>query len=161
MEERLHYIGEVEGIEAFGKTLTVKREKRKVFSIRKEFETEEELELLVRELGKQSRFSYSLVLGRVGLLMKRGDSYRKYSGVYLKSDEFSEEKLEEQQAGEYLVIYFKGRREDSYKYYRMLEEYIERNEVKVDEIYYEMALASSSPTLKEKEYIRMIEVRKR
>ena len=36
-----------------------------------------------------------------------------------------------------------------------------KNKIETDEIYYEMALASSSSTTKEREDVRMIEVRKR
>ena len=109
-----------------------KRCPRKRFTVKKSFATEEELELLVRELGRVSDFSSSLVLGSVGLIMEREGGWKKYSGVYLKGEKFPENlQGEEQPEGEYISIYFRGTRDDSPRYYRMIEEYIEEKGIEV------------------------------
>jgi len=163
VEERLKYIEEVEGIEEFDRVVIKKRKAQKIFTVRKNFVDEEELELLVRELGRVSEFSYSLVLGNVGLFMERNGEWSKYSGVYLKGEKLSKNLKgeEEQPEGEYISVYFRGVRDDSSRYYRMMEEYIEENGIEVEGPYYEMALVSNSPTSKEREYIRVIEIRRK
>lgn len=128
----------------------------------KEFQTEEELELLVRELGSKSNFSYSLVLGNVGLLMEKGGKYNSYRGVYLDTGSLGEKgsEVEEQPEGEYITIHFKGTRKDSCNYYQKLDRYIEENKISTEGPYYEMALVCDSLSSSEKRYIRMIEIKK-
>ncbi|WP_372715163.1 helix-turn-helix domain-containing protein, partial [Ilyobacter sp.] len=81
IEERLSYIERVEKIEIFGEVTEEIRGEREIFSIWKEFIEESELELLVRELGKESNFSCRLIWGKVGLLMEKNKGYKKYSGI--------------------------------------------------------------------------------
>lgn len=162
VEERLRYIEAVEGVESFDRIVVEKNPVRRIFSVKKSFVTEEELELIVRELGRVSNFSSSLVLGSVGLIMERGKEWRKYSGIYLVGENFPEAlQVEEQPEGEYIRVYFEGTRNDSPKYYRMMEEYIEEKGIEVEGPYYEMALVSNSMASKEREYIRVIEIKKR
>ncbi len=162
VEERLKYIDEVEGIESFDRISIEKKHPRKIFTIKKSFTTEEELELLVRELGRISDFSSSLVLGRVGLIMERKKEWKKYSGVYLRGEKFSEGlQGEEQTEGEYISVYFRGTRSDSPRYYRMMEKYIEEKGIEVEGPYYEVALVSNSMNSEEREYIRVIEIKKK
>ncbi|GLI57480.1 GntR family transcriptional regulator [Propionigenium maris DSM 9537] len=162
VEERLRYIEEVEGIERFGRIIVEKKPVRRIFSVKNSFVTEEELELVVRELGRVSDFSASLVLGSVGLIMRREGEWEKYSGVYLVGEKFPEAlQVEEQPEGEYIRVYFKGTRNDSPRYYKMMEEYIEEKGVEVEGPYYEMALVSNSMASKEREYIRVIEIKKK
>ncbi len=162
VEERLRYIEAVEGIEGFDRIVVEKKCARRIFSVKKPFVTEEELELLVRELGRVSEFSSSLVLGSVGLIMERDGEWKKYSGVYLVGEKFPENlEIWEQPEGEYIRIYFKGTRNDSPRYYKIMEEYIGKMEIEVDGPYYEMALVSNSVASKEREYIRVIEIKKK
>ncbi len=162
VEERLRYIEAVEGIEGFDRIVIEKKPARRIFSVKKSFVTEEELELLVRELGRVSDFSSSLVLGSVGLIMERDGEWEKYSGVYLVGEKFPGGlEIEEQHEGKYIRIYFKGTRSNSPRYYRMMEEYIEERGLEVEGPYYEMALVGNSIDFVEREYIRVIEIKKK
>lgn len=163
VEERLRYIDEVEGIEKFDQVILRKKGVRKICTVKKSFSGEEELELLVRKLGRISDFTSSLVLGNVGLIMERAGGWEEYSGVYLKGEKPSESfKVEEEQPeGEYISVYFRGTRADSPRYYKMIEGYIEKKGIEVEGPYYEMALVSNSLASKEREYIRIIEMRKK
>jgi len=160
--DRLAYIGEIEEIDRFDEIIIRKRSRRRIFTVDKEFQSEEELELLVRELGSNSNFSYSLVLGNVGLLMERGREYSKYRGVYLNTGSLDENEpeVEEQPGGEYITIHFKGTRRDSCRYYQKLDRYIDENNISIEGPYYEMALVCDSLSSDEKRYIRMIEIKK-
>lgn len=156
IEDRLGYIKGIKGIEEFDRVLIEERDEEVTFTIRDEFQSEEELELLVKRLGKESAFSYSLVLGNVGLLMKRGKDYKTYAGVYLKNKGMkSSQGNEVRKKGRYLVIYFEGTREDSKGYYKAIEEYAAEMSVEVEDEFYEMALLSK----KGEGYIRRIEVK--
>lgn len=162
VEERLKYIETVEGIESFDRIIVEKKTSQKIFRMKKAFVTEEELELLVRKLGRVSDFSSSLVLGNVGLIMERAGGRQEYSGVYLLGEKFPGGlQVEEKPGGEYIRIYFKGTRDDSPRYYRMMEKYIEEKGLEVEEPYYEMALVSNSLASAEREYIRVIEIKKK
>jgi len=114
----------------------------------------------VRELGKKTDFSHSLTLGNVGLLMKKNSNYKTYKGVYLINKNFEDPlNIFLKPAGKYLTIYFKGKRKDSPKYYKILERYIKNNNIETEDFFYEIALRSISISPLEKEYIRKIEIK--
>lgn len=160
VEERLCYIEKVKNIPEFGKVLVQHLDREKIFTVDKKFSKECELELLVRELGEKTEFSHSLTLGNVGLLMKQGSYYREYSGVYLINKDFKDlSNVSLKPKGEYLTIYFKGKREDSPKYYKIMERYIKDNNIGTEGPFYEIALVSTSVSSVEKEYIRRIEIK--
>ncbi|MEI6857104.1 MerR family transcriptional regulator [Psychrilyobacter sp.] len=162
VEERLEYIEKVNIIPEFGKVLTQHVDENKIFTVDKVFYKECDLELLVRELGKRTNFSHSLTLGNVGLLMEPYSDYKKYIGIYLINKDFKDLlNVSIKSAGEYLTIYFKEKREESPKYYKILEKYIVDNKIEIEEFFYEMALVSTSISSTEKEYIRMIEIKKK
>lgn len=162
VEERLRYIEKIKNIPEFGKVLVQHMDGERIFTVDKKFCKEYELELLVRELGEKTEFSHSLTLGNVGLLMKSNSDYREYAGVYLINKDFKDiSTISLKPAGEYLSIYFKGKREDSPKYYKILERYIKENKIETEGLFYEIALVSTSTSSVEKEYIRRIEIKKK
>lgn len=162
MEERLKYIEKIKNIPEFEKVLVQHMDGEKIFTVDKEFCKEYELELLVRELGEKTNFSHSLTLGNVGLLMDKGSDYRGYAGVYLINKDFKDIlNISLKPKGEYLTIYFKGKREDSPKYYKIMEKYIKNNKIETEGLFYEIALVSTSVSSAEKEYIRRIEIKKK
>jgi DNA-binding transcriptional MerR regulator/effector-binding domain-containing protein len=162
VEERLRYIEKIKNIPEFGKVLVQHMDENKIFTVNKKFYKESDLELLVRELGKKTDFSHSLTLGNVGLLMKQNSAYKEYTGVYLIDKDFKDLlNLSVKPTGEYLIIYFKGKREESPKYYKILEKYIRNNNIETEGLFYEMALVSTSISSVEKEYIRRIEIKKK
>ncbi|UUV18396.1 MerR family transcriptional regulator [Fusobacteria bacterium ZRK30] len=162
VEERLCYIEEVKNIPDFEKVLVQHMEPEKIFTIDKEFYKECDLELLVRALGEKTDFSHSLTLGNVGLLMEEYSDYNKYTGVYLINKDFKNlSNVSIKPEGEYLTIYFKGKRDDSPKYYKILERYIKDNNLETEGLFYEIALVSTSISPAEKEYIRRIEIKKK
>ena len=171
VEERLRYIEKIKEIPDFGKVLIKHMDAEKIFIIDKLFSKESDLELLVKELGKKTDFSHSLTLGNVGLLMKpefdesnksKNSNYIEYAGVYLINKDLKEPlNYFVKTAGEYLTIYFKGKRGDSPKYYKILEKYIRDNNIKTEGPFYEIALVITSMSSNEKEYIRRIEIQKK
>lgn len=162
VEERLQYIEKIKKIPDFEKILIQHMESEEIFTIDKEFSKECDLEILVRELGEKTNFSHSLTLGNVGLLMKPNSEYRAYEGVYLINKNFKDLlNVSLKAAGEYLMIYFKGKRESSPKYYKILEKYIKDNNIETEGLFYEIALVSTAILHTEKEYIRKIEIKKK
>ena len=157
IENRRKYLEVIKELKNYGEVRVEKREEETIFSIMEKFKTEEQLELLVRELGNKSDFSYSLVLGNVGLIMKKKKNYIEYDGVYLKNIRLAEEKSEKKESGRYLVVYFEGSRSDSNKYYKLIEEYSKEKNVAIGSNYYEMALVVKKEN--PKRYIRKIEVK--
>ncbi|MCS5420668.1 MULTISPECIES: MerR family transcriptional regulator [Psychrilyobacter] len=162
VEERLEYMEKIKKIPEFGRVLIQHMDENKIFTVDKAFYKESDLELLVRELGEKTDFSHSLTLGNVGLLMKQDSEYREYAGVYLIDKDFKDLlNFSLKPAGEYLTIYFKGKRENSPKYYKILEKYIKDNEIETEGLFYEMALVITSISSTEKQYIRRIEIKKK
>ena len=162
VEERLCYIEKVKNIPDFGRVLEQHMSSEEIFTIDKNFYKECDLELLVRELGEKTDFSHSLTLGNVGLLMKSNSNYTEYAGVYLINKDFKDlSNVSIKPKGEYLRVYFKGKRESSPKYYKILEEYIKDNDIETEGLFYEIALVSTSISSAEKEYIRRIEIKKK
>jgi len=162
VEERLQYIEKIKKNSEFEKILIEHMETEKIFIIDKKFYKECDLEILVRELGETTKFSHSLTLGNVGLLMKPNSDYREYAGVYLINKDFKDLlNVSLKVTGEYLTIYFKGKRESSPKYYKILEKYIKDNNIETEGLFYEIALVSTSISHTEKEYIRRIEIKKK
>lgn len=160
VEERLEYIEEIKNIPEFEKVLIQHMNSKNIFTIDKIFYRESDLELLVRELGEKTDFSHSLTLGNVGLLMERDSDYKEYTGVYLINKNFKDSlNISLKPKGEYLTIYFKGKRKDSPRYYKILEKYIEDNKIETEGFFYEIALVSIPISSTEKEYIRRIEIK--
>lgn len=160
--ERLCYIEKIKNIPDFEKVVVQHMDTEEIFTIDKEFYKECDLELLVRELGEKTKFSHSLTLGNVGLLMKSNSNYAEYAGVYLINKDFKNlSNVSLKPEGEYLTIYFKGKRDDSPKYYKILERYIKDNNIETEGLFYEIALVSTSISHAEKEYIRRIEIKKK
>lgn len=157
IETRREYLEVIKEVKRYGEITIEERTEESIFSIMKKFKTEEDLELLVRELGNKSDFSYSLILGNVGLIMKKKKNYTEYDGVYLKNIRIDEEKSEKKDKGRYLVVYFEGDRSDSYKYYKLIEKYSKEKNVTIKSNYYEMALLVKAEN--PKKYIRKIEVK--
>lgn len=162
VEERLEYIEKVNNIPEFGKVFTQHMDGNKIFTVDKVFYKESDLELLVRELGKRTNFSHPLTLGNVGLLMEQYSDYKKYIGIYLINKDFKDLlNVSIKPAGEYLTIYFKGKRKESPKYYKFLEKYIKNNKIETEGLFYEMALVNTPISSTENEYIRRIEIKKK
>lgn len=160
VEERLEYIENIKNIPEFERVLIQHMDSQKIFTIDKIFYKESDLELLVRDLGKKTDFSHSLTLGNVGLLMDRNSDLIEYSGVYLINKNFKNSlNVSLKSKGEYLTIYFKGKRKDSPRYYKILEKYIKDNKIETEEFFYEIALVSIPISSTEKEYIRRIEIK--
>lgn len=160
IDDRLKYIEKVTTIPKFGKVVIQNIDQNKIFTINKLFDKESDLELLVRELGQKTNFSHSLILGNVGLLMDPNSDYKKYLGVYLINNDFKDLLgVSTKPAGKYLTLYFKGKRNQSPKYYKILEKYIKDNKIETQGLFYEMALVSTSISSTEKEYIRVIEIK--
>lgn len=155
LEERIEYLEGISKINDLESVIEYEEVEEEVIRLEEEFETEDELELLVRKIGKKEEFRYSLILGRVGLLMKVEESnHKKYSGIYLKTGRKNHKKT-------WLKIYFKGTRIESEKYYKKLKEYIRMNKIQVEEYYYEMALSLIDDRSEEKKYIRVIKIPKK
>lgn len=162
VEERLQYIEKIKNIPDFEKILIKHIDEEKIFTIDNEFYKESDLELLVKELGEKTNFSHSLTLGNVGILMKQDSGYNEYAGVYLINKDFKDIlNVSLKPAGEYLMVYFKGNRENSPKYYKILEKYIKDNNIETEGLFYEIALVSTSIAYSKKEYIRRIEIKKK
>lgn len=157
IEIRRKYLEAIKEVKRFEKISIEEKKEELVFSIMKKFKKEEELELLVRELGNKSDFSYSLVLGNVGLIMKKKKKYIEYDGVYLKNIRIDEEKSEKKEGGRYLVVYFEGNRSSSNKYYKLIEEYSKEKNLAIEDKYYETALLVKEEN--PKIYVRKIEVK--
>jgi len=162
VEKRLQYIEKIKKIPDFERVLIQHMDAEKIFIVDKLFSKESDLELLVRELGKRTDFSHSLILGNVGLLMNKKSNYSEYAGVYLINKDFKDPlDFYIKPAGEYLTIYFKGKRENSPKYYKILEKYIKDKNIETEGLFYEIALVIPSISSVEKEYIRRIEIKKK
>lgn len=160
VEERLKYIEDIKDIPEFEKVLTEHIDLEKIFIIDRVFHKESDLELLVRKLGKKTDFSHSLTLGNVGLLMEKNSNYKTYKGVYLINKNFKDPlNIYIKPAGRYLTIYFKGKRINSPKYYKILEKYIKKNNIETEDFFYEIALISIPISPSEKEYIRKIGIK--
>lgn len=111
-------------------------EKREYISLKKEISIHSNIEMPIKELQSQYRLESNIFLGKVGLSISKENLLRKdflnYSSLFILVEE-NENHIDNDYMMEanYVCIRFKGRHNESTKYYYKLIEYIYNNNYEI------------------------------
>ncbi|MCY9373839.1 MerR family transcriptional regulator [Bacillus sp. T17B1] len=109
---------------------------RKILLLEEPIYSEVELELALRKLENTSNITSSIFIGKVGLTVSKNNiermKFNEYNSIFILLEEpIKSELVTSLKAGKYACIYYSGDHSVSSKYYKMLLDYINKEEYKV------------------------------
>lgn len=162
--DRIEELKAVKQIQDLGVVKIKSMESRRIVAIQENIFSEHQLELTLKGLENSFNLEPSLFIGRVGLTVSVNNlqkhQFNEYSSVFILLEEhhYSDDYTTVLPHGDYVCIYFNGKREDSKLYYHKLLKYIEDNHLKVIGDAIERMIVDEFISKDKKDYLTEIQI---
>jgi effector-binding domain-containing protein len=135
-EKRIQDIVSAKKIRNLDEPIIVKLSQRKILQLVRRINTEEELELSLRQLESLSGLNGSIFIGGVGLTVDKDNlkqhKFNEYNSIFIIDEEtIHYQPLAAFPEGLYACIFYNGNHDNSAKYYEKLLQYIDKNKYKI------------------------------
>lgn len=110
---------------------------RRIVRLVEKIHSEPELEVSLRQLENSANLSSSIFIGGVGLTLDVNDlknqKFNKYNSIFILAEEEDIEGplVTTFQKGTYASLYYRGDHNDSFQYYQILLDYIQKNNLQI------------------------------
>ncbi|RWR10068.1 MerR family transcriptional regulator [Siminovitchia fortis] len=141
IDTRIHEFEEAKKIKDIAVPFVKTIPERKIIQLKETISSIFELELSLRKLKQQYQHLASIFIGKVGLTISKNhfqrDSFLEYSSIFLILEEVEKSKLIEGMdfttldEGTYASIFFRGGHGDAPPYFKILNDFIKKNNYKV------------------------------
>ncbi|HZH60711.1 MAG TPA: MerR family transcriptional regulator [Metabacillus sp.] len=110
---------------------------RKIVRLVEKIHSEPEMEVSLRQLENLANLNSSIFIGGVGLTVDvndlKNEKFDKYNSIFIltEEDDIEGKLVTTFQKGTYASIYYRGDHNNSFQYYKILLDYIQRNDLQI------------------------------
>ncbi len=110
---------------------------RKIFSLKEDINSEDELEICLRKLENKINRRSTIIIGKVGLTVSMNNilikKYHEYNSIFILEEEGTcyNQLADVLPYGQYACIYYRGNHSESAKYYEKILDHLEENNYEI------------------------------
>lgn len=137
INNRLKESNKAREIKSF-ETVTIKNiQARDIFSLKEDIYSENELEICLRKLENKLNIRSTIFIGKVGLTVSseniKKNNFQEYNSIFIlqEGNNYSDKLLKILPKCDYACIYYRGDHSQSTRYYKILLEYLYKNNYEI------------------------------